>query len=153
MELTGRLVENRAVSLARPRRPGNLPACNREHHMNDPEIRIPALLLVVWCLLPAESRAESPAKRIDFNRDIRPILSNNCYPCHGPDEKKRKADLRLDLRDGLYSDHDGARPVVGGKPGESELYKRITAQKSRERMPPPKSKLALYLKRLPRAAL
>ena len=111
--------------------------------MNDPEMRIPALLLVAWCLLPAESRAESPAKRIDFNRDIRPILSNNCYPCHGPDEKKRKADLRLDLRDGLYSDHDGARPVVGGKPGESELYKRITAQKSRERMPPPKFKLQL----------
>ena len=98
--------------------------------MIDPEMRIPALLLVAWCLLPAESRAESPAKRIDFNRDIRPILSNNCYPCHGPDEKKRKADLRLDLKDGLYSDHDGSRPVVGGKPGESELYKRITAQLS-----------------------
>ncbi|MCH2581873.1 MAG: DUF1549 domain-containing protein, partial [Planctomycetes bacterium] len=111
--------------------------------MSAPEMRIPALLLVAWCLLPAESWAESPAKRIDFNRDIRPILSNNCYPCPGPDEKKRKADLRLDLRDGLYSDHDGVRPVVGGKPGESELYKRITAQHSRERMPPPKSKLQL----------
>jgi len=102
-----------------------------------------AALLLVTCCLRSEARAEPPVKRIDFNRDIRPILSNNCYPCHGPDKNKRKADLRLDLKAGLYSEHDGDRPVVAGKPGESELYRRITAEKARERMPPPKSKLQL----------
>ena len=100
-------------------------------------------LLLLTCCLQSEARGESPEKRIDFNRDIRPILSNNCYPCHGPDKNKRKADLRLDLKAGLYAERDDHRPVVEGKPGESELYRRITAEKARERMPPEKSKLQL----------
>ena len=98
---------------------------------------IPVFLLCLG-LANASARAE-----VDYNRDIRPILSNNCYPCHGPDENKRKADLRLDLKKGLYDDHDGEKPVVAGKPARSELYNRITAKKAGERMPPPESKLQL----------
>ena len=78
--------------------------------------------------------------RIDFNRDVRPILSANCYFCHGPDKNKRKADLRLDTRDGLFAqieDHfDGRRRA---SPEQSELFRRITADDPDERMPDPKS--------------
>ena len=102
-----------------------------------------ASLLLPVCILQAEPPGAPRQNRIDFNRDIRPILSNNCYPCHGPDENKRKADLRLDLKNGLYDDHDGEKPVVAGDPARSELYSRITAKKAGERMPPPESKLQL----------
>ena len=102
-----------------------------------------ATLVLQICFLQTAAFGAPQQKRIDFNRDIRPILSNNCYPCHGPDENKRKADLRLDLKSGLYEDHDGEKPVVEGKPAQSELYNRIIAKKAGERMPPPKSKLQL----------
>jgi hypothetical protein len=76
---------------------------------------------------------------IDFNRDIRPILSDNCYRCHGPDQSKRKAHLRLDTREGLFTRTKEPGVVVPGKPGESELFRRITAVDKDERMPDPKS--------------
>src|SRR5690242_11380450 len=67
----------------------------------------------------ARAEAVAPAakptaqlRKIDFNRDIRPILSNNCYFCHGPDKNHRKADLRLDTRDGLFGMKDDSYPVV-----------------------------------------
>jgi hypothetical protein len=76
---------------------------------------------------------------IEFNRDIRPILSENCFFCHGPDKNKRQADLRLDTLDGLTR-HPGdpAKPgaVVPGKPGESELVRRIISSDSEKVMPP-----------------
>jgi hypothetical protein len=75
----------------------------------------------------------------DFNRDVRPILSANCYQCHGPDKDKRKANLRLDSRDGLFSSPRGVTTIVPGKPDESELYLRITTAEKNERMPDPKS--------------
>src|SRR5204862_1237167 len=53
-----------------------------------------------------------PVRKIDFNRDIRPIFSDNCYFCHGPDKNRRKADLRLDTRDGLFGMKDDSYPVV-----------------------------------------
>src|SRR5437588_11903573 len=77
--------------------------------------------------------------QIDFNRDIRPILAENCYQCHGPDQGKRKAHLRLDTREGIFSSRQGAPPVIPGKPQESELYRRITTGDANERMPDPKS--------------
>src|SRR4051794_4523245 len=77
--------------------------------------------------------------QIDFNRDVRPVLSDNCYACHGPDKNKRKADLRLDTKDGLMSSHDDIHTVVAGKPGESELFRRVVADDPDERMPDPKS--------------
>ena len=80
------------------------------------------------------------SQEIQFNRDIRPILSNKCFLCHGPDEKKRKADLRLDLRTGAVADLGGYAAIVPGKPGESELLARIAHDDPDEIMPPPKAK-------------
>jgi len=90
-------------------------------------------------LLPAIARADSGPGRVDFNRQIRAILSESCYQCHGPDLKKRKAGLRLDLRDGLFRSADDTTIVVPGQPEESELLFRITAEDEDLRMPPPKS--------------
>ena len=73
---------------------------------------------------------------MDFNRHIRPILSENCFACHGPDDKQRKAKLRLDTRDGILGKADVAVP---GKADESELIRRVTANDPAERMPPQKT--------------
>ena len=78
-------------------------------------------------------------RKIDFNRDVRPILSDNCFQCHGPDKNKRKADLRLDTRDGLFAKIDDVFPVVPGKPEESDVIARITSSEKDETMPPPKA--------------
>jgi mono/diheme cytochrome c family protein len=69
---------------------------------------------------------------IEYNRDIRPILSENCFACHGPDSAARKADLRLDRREAAVQ----AEAIVPGKPEESELIARIDADDPTERMPP-----------------
>ncbi len=74
-------------------------------------------------------------KNIQFNRDIRPILSDNCYSCHGPDKDKRKAKLRVDTREGLFTKIKDKAPVVPGNLAESEIYRRITAQDPDEVMP------------------
>lgn len=76
--------------------------------------------------------------RIDFNRDIRPFLSAKCWHCHGPDEKSREADLRLDLRNEAVRDLGGYRAVQPGNPGDSEVVKRIISTDRDEVMPPPK---------------
>jgi hypothetical protein len=76
--------------------------------------------------------AQTP-KAIEFNRDIRPILSENCYNCHGPAKSTRKADLRLDTKDGALS------VVTPGKPKDSFLWQRIISVDEHERMPPAKS--------------
>jgi hypothetical protein len=76
------------------------------------------------------------AARVEFNRDIRPILSDACFRCHGPDRAKRKADLRLDLEEGAFADRDGERPIVPGDPDRSELYQRISSADAEEHMPP-----------------
>lgn len=96
-------------------------------------------LAVGFLFVPAVAHAENPPPRIDFNRQIRPILSESCYQCHGPDVNKRKADLRLDQRDGLFQSAGGTTIVVPGKPDESELLARITADDPELHMPPPKS--------------
>lgn len=77
---------------------------------------------------------------VDFNRDIRPLLSNYCFKCHGPDEKERKGGsdgLRLDTSEGAYADQGGTRAIVPGKPAESELIRRVTSSDPDEKMPPP----------------
>lgn len=87
-----------------------------------------------------QSVAAAPAK-IEFNRDIRPILSDNCFTCHGQDNGARKAKLRLDVRDqALVGGKSEAPAIVPGKPDDSELVYRITAEDPDELMPPAKSK-------------
>jgi hypothetical protein len=73
---------------------------------------------------------------VDFNRDIRPILSNRCFTCHGPDEAQIQADLRLDSLKGATRDLDGRAAIVPGSPEKSELLKRVTSTDDDERMPP-----------------
>src|SRR5438067_8570649 len=79
------------------------------------------------------------AGTVDFTRDIRPILSDNCYQCHGPDEKARKAKLRLDVKEGAFRVKDGKTVIVSGKSAESELIRRVTNTDPDEVMPPLKS--------------
>jgi len=83
------------------------------------------------------------AAAIDFQREIRPILSDNCFFCHGPDEATRLADLRLDTREGLFAARDSGTPVVPGNPAASVLYRRITTPEKERLMPPVHSKKAL----------
>ena len=82
------------------------------------------------------------AKEVSFNRDIRPILSNKCFSCHGPDKHERKADLRLDLSegsDGAYREKDGIFALKPGSLDDSELWHRIISEDSEEVMPPPEA--------------
>jgi len=76
---------------------------------------------------------------LEFNRDIRPILSDNCVFCHGPDEQERKAGLRLDTLEGARADLGGYAAIVPGKPDESELTARIHDTDPDSMMPPPDS--------------
>tara|TARA_R110000850_G_scaffold7010_15_gene26474 strand:- start:136 stop:3051 length:2916 start_codon:yes stop_codon:yes gene_type:complete len=80
---------------------------------------------------------------VSFNRDIRPILSENCYQCHGPDKEERKADLRLDTEAGAKADLGGYHAVLSGDPDASELVALILTEDRGDLMPPPKSKKKL----------
>lgn len=73
---------------------------------------------------------------VEFDRDVRPILSDYCYPCHGPDGETRKADLRLDIREGAFADRGGEPILVAGDP-KSELLRRLSTPELEDRMPPP----------------
>jgi hypothetical protein len=94
-----------------------------------------ALLL----LFPAAGARPGDDARIDFNRDVRPILANNCLLCHGPDAKERKADLRLDVREAALSVREGRAAIVPGAPDRSELVRRITTTDADDAMPPAKT--------------
>jgi hypothetical protein len=87
----------------------------------------------------AEMSTGSPKtpSAIEFNRDVRPILADRCFACHGPDKNKRKADLRLDTREGLLGTTGKAGVVTPGKLDESELWRRVSSSSADERMPPP----------------
>src|SRR5262250_993505 len=74
---------------------------------------------------------------VSFNRDIRPIFSDTCFRCHGPDKNARKAELRLDIREeATKKTKSGVVPIVPGKPEESEIIRRIFSNDENERMPP-----------------
>ena len=89
-------------------------------------------ILLSLCLSAASAK-------VSFKNDIRPILSNHCFRCHGPDEKERKANLRLDTFKGATKDNDGIKAIVAGNIDESELIYRISTEDPEESMPPKKA--------------
>ncbi|MBC8001887.1 MAG: PSD1 domain-containing protein [Opitutaceae bacterium] len=92
----------------------------------------------------AANAAERKSAPIDFKRDISAILSDNCFSCHGPDDKERKSKLRLDRRDdAIKPAKSGEIAIVPGNPALSELLKRITSTDEDAVMPPPKTKRTL----------
>lgn len=106
--------------------------------------RVAAGWLGVWLGLTAlNDGGASTSPQIEFNRQVRPLLSDKCYACHGPDQNTRKGKLRLDTREGLFSERKGKVPVVPGQPDQSEIVRRINSEDPDEQMPPPDSKLAL----------
>lgn len=93
--------------------------------------------VVIVCVALASQLAQGAD--VDFNREIQPILSDNCYQCHGPDAKARKAGLRLDTKEGAFRVRDGLTAIVPKDSGKSELVKRITSTDRDFMMPPPTS--------------
>ncbi|MGY8733320.1 MAG: DUF1553 domain-containing protein, partial [Pirellulales bacterium] len=102
------------------------------------------VLLFISFAVPSAALAEK-TNQVDFTRDIKPILSDRCYTCHGPDAQSREADLRLDLRDEAFAalSSSGGKIIVAGKPHRSELFLRVTETDTELKMPPPDSKLSL----------
>ncbi|MGH7960080.1 MAG: DUF1549 domain-containing protein, partial [Opitutaceae bacterium] len=97
--------------------------------------------LVGFVVLTAEAAPNPLPAVVEFNRHIRPIMSNSCFKCHGPDVKSNKSDLRLDLPDNATAPHKNARgrvttPIVPGYPEKSEAWRRITTTDKGELMPP-----------------
>jgi hypothetical protein len=99
----------------------------------------------VFSTRPGEAQTPAPVQpHIDFDRQIRPIFSDKCYACHGPDEKPRMANLRFDQKDGgLFSERNGYVIVKPGDSAASRLYQRISSDKAAFRMPPPVAKQTL----------
>src|SRR5258706_283422 len=79
------------------------------------------------------------ARSVDFQREVRPILSDNCFQCHGPDSAARQAGLRLDRRESALEARPEGAPIVPGKSAESLLYQRISNPDPNSRMPPAES--------------
>ncbi|MBL9140146.1 MAG: DUF1553 domain-containing protein [Verrucomicrobiales bacterium] len=101
-------------------------------------------ILAALCISLVRLFAETAApKPIDFNQEIRPILAENCYQCHGQDAQNRKADLRLDTEAGSRQRHEGRAAIVPGDPASSELLHRLVTDDPEERMPPPASHRAI----------
>jgi hypothetical protein len=92
--------------------------------------------------------ADSPAQAIQYNRDVRPILADKCFHCHGPDAAARQADLRLDKREDVLADRDGHRAIVPGEAANSELIRRVLSKDDDERMPPPDSGVSLTVEEI-----
>src|SRR5437870_2272461 len=88
-----------------------------------------SMIAIALTLLAGVAQA---GEAIEYNRDVRPILAENCFRCHGPDSAARKADLRLDRREAAIQ----AGVFKPGKPEESELVRRIFSDDADERMPP-----------------
>ncbi len=111
---------------------------NGDLHGKDQFISTPATAWAVAALastLPKNSRQTRPR----FNRDVRPVLSDRCFQCHGPDERQRKANLRLDVREDALKVRDGIAAIVPGKPWASAMIARIHSRGAEEQMPPAES--------------
>src|SRR5689334_25231608 len=97
-----------------------------------------AALLLLSAGLGGAAGPDDPPLR--FNRDIRPILANACFQCHGPDPGGRKAKLRFDREEGFFGAREGGPTVVKNQPDKSPLYLRLVTKDPEEVMPPPKSR-------------
>ena len=95
------------------------------------------VILSILFLTNAQLALADGEKKVDYIRDVRPILSNNCFKCHGPDEAARKAELRLDTEEDALADRGGYRAIDRDDPAASEVLIRITSADEEERMPPP----------------
>eukprot|EP00913_Durusdinium_trenchii_P028400 g26628.t1 len=84
----------------------------------------------------SRGNAADQSDRVDYSRDIRPILTAKCFACHGPDKESRQAELRLDAANYAHADRDGSRAVAPGKPAESLVFRRITSRDADAVMPP-----------------
>ena len=104
----------------------------------------PSMTVLLATVLLAIASALSAAEPVDYNREVRHILSDKCFRCHGPDERQRQADLRLDdVESATRTGDSGTTPIVPGKPQQSELVRRIFSDDPEERMPPPELKKTL----------
>src|SRR5437660_1759308 len=104
------------------------------------------LLLATLAIWPLFARAadKHSGEKVDFQRQIRPLLTDKCFACHGRDAEHREGGLRLDLRDaGLKGGETGEPAIVPTRPEKSELVRRVFSADEAERMPPPKSKKEL----------
>jgi len=119
--------------------------------MNNRSFNWWSVRLTVWlcvCASPISSWVHA-TDSVAFNWDVRPILSENCFACHGNDQSKREADLRLDDPESALSGERFGGPVaIPGSPDESELIRRITSTDPDERMPPPESGKTLTIKQI-----
>ena len=98
------------------------------------------LFAVLWCLANQNANAQV----LEFDRDVRPILSEHCFACHGPDASKLKAGLRMDRKESVFSQlESGATAVVTGSPNDSEMIRRIGSHDPEQVMPPPEEGKAL----------
>jgi len=94
----------------------------------------------LWAAFFASSGVCAEKSKVDFRRQILPLLSNNCFECHGPDKKARKAKLRLDEKDSVFAElRSGETGIVAGKSTESEIFARIATDDEDDLMPPPDS--------------
>jgi hypothetical protein len=109
---------------------------------------VSAILVIVSCqteMVPGIDESQLPAV-VDYNYHVKPILSDRCFTCHGPDPAKREGDLRLDLPESAFAElvnAPGVHAIVPGNPRSSEVYHRILSNDAESRMPPPESKLQL----------
>ena len=106
---------------------------------------IAAVATSVFIYAKNKPKEKLPAK-VDFNNHIRPILSDRCFKCHGPDEKQRKANLRLDIADSAFAalkESPGSFAIVPGDPAHSQVFLRISSTDTSEQMPPPSSNVSL----------
>ena len=102
------------------------------------------LLIVTSAWLIWRAATASSSTRLSFNQTIQPILSENCYACHGPDPGARKAGLRLDRAEFAFAAHEKFGPaIIRGNPDKSPLVRRIESDDPKERMPPPEARHTL----------
>ncbi|MCH7726569.1 MAG: PSD1 domain-containing protein [Planctomycetes bacterium] len=101
----------------------------------EPLFLLAALVSIAW-VGHASQIASADDDKIDYSRDVRPILAQSCFACHGNDADKREAELRFDVREDAIRDRDGSRAIMPGDSSKSELIARVTSDDPEQRMPP-----------------